>query len=432
MTTFGPLELSARTTKSHVVTYYWLALTSIMLFTFVPAVQAALLTSLLGIAESDQGRVTGLLGVVAEVVIIAFVFVAGAESDRRGRRIIATVGFSIMAVGLVVTPYVTNTFQLVVVRAFFTVGAAAITAMITTIVSDYVLDRKRGVANGFVGVCNGLGATLTFVVLVQLPSVFENGGMEPLQALRTTYLIVGAAAAVTAVLMQVGLKPGIEVLTEQRQSLPELLRVGVRAGRRPGLRFAYASAFIARADLAITGAFLILWAQQYGENVLGLSNTEALSRGGILVAVANGTSLLVAPIIGTVSDRIGRVDAVLVAMVVTGVGSVSTIFVENPLSGLGFVVAAGIGAGQVSTVISTQVLVAEQAPPDVRGSVIGMFGLCGAVGILVALGVGGILFDGWRPAGPFVLFGTFAFVVLAYGLTLRSRIPNEEAEPLYG
>lgn len=427
---FGPLALSPGTARSHVVTYYWLALTSIMLFTFVPGVQAALLTALLGIAEEEQGRVTGLLGVVAELVLIAVIFVAGAESDRRGRRVIATTGYAIIAVGIAITPYAGNTAALVATRAFFTIGAAMITAMITTIVSDYVQDQNRGTANGILGFCNGLGATITFVGLVQLPSLFESRGMESVAALRATYLIVAGLSAATALAMHLGLKPGVEIVTASRPTLRELLRVGIQAGKRPGLSFSYAAAFIARADLALAGAFLILWAQQYGENVLGLSNAEALARGGLLVAVANGVAFMVAPAIGILADRIGRVDAVLLSMGIAGVGYTATILVDNPLSGLGYGVAALIGAGQVSTVISTQVLVAEQAPPDVRGSVIGMFGLCGGIGILVALGVGGVLFDQWRPAGPFVLFGVFAFAVLTYGLIIRDRIPRTEAAPL--
>lgn len=428
---FGPLLLSARTHKSHVVTYYWLAFTSIMLFTFIPGVQAALLTSLLGIAEADQGRVTGLLGVVAELVLIGVIFVAGAFSDRRGRRIVATAGYATLAVGIALTPFVGSVIGLVAARAIATVGAAAVTAMITTIVSDYVRDETRGTANGILGVCNGLGATVTFVGLVQLPAIFESGGMSPVGAIRTTYLIVAGISLVTAVVMQIGLKPGLEVETSAGPSLGELLRIGVAAGRRPGLRFSYAAAFIARADLALAGAFLILWAQQYGEGVLGLSNAEALSRGGILVAVANGTAFIAAPTIGILADRIGRVETVLIALAIAAVGYSLTLLVDNPLSGIGFGVAALIGIGQTATVISTQVLVAEQAPPDVRGSVIGMFGLCGGVGILVALGAGGILFDLWRPAAPFLLFGVFAAIVFCYGLAIRDQIPRTEAAPLH-
>ena len=55
-----------------------------------------------------------------------------------------------------------------------------------------------------------------------------------------------------------------------------------------------------------------------------------------------------------------------------------------------------------------------------------MFGLFGGIGIMVALGVGGVLFDSWRPAGPFAMFGGLAAVVLVFGLVLRSRIPVGE------
>ena len=62
--------------------------------------------------------------------------------------------------------------------------------------------------------------------------------------------------------------------------------------RRPGVSFAYLSAFVARADLALVGAYLTLWAQQYGTQVLGLSEAEALAKAGILLGVANGVALV--------------------------------------------------------------------------------------------------------------------------------------------
>jgi MFS family permease len=67
-------------------------------------------------------------------------------------------------------------------------------------------------------------------------------------------------------------------------------------------------------------------------------------------------------------------------------------------------------------------LIAQQTPKRIRGSVIGMFNLTGAIGIMVASKVGGELFDTWREAAPFMLFGIFALIVLIFGLTIRSRI----------
>jgi MFS family permease len=423
---FGPLQLSTGTTRTNALAYYWLALTAIMVFTFVPGIQAALLSTVLGLPEAEQGRVTGLLGLVAEIVLIVVVAVAGAASDRRGRRIIAVGGYTMMGIGIAITPFMGSVVPLLAARAVLSVGIAMVTGMLATIIADYVRNETRGVANGILGFANGIGALVTFLVLVQLPEQFESLGLGDVAALRATYLAVAGLSLLTALVLRFGLRGGPAVVTEEHAPMLRLLKVGLSAGRRPGLALSYAAAFVSRADMALVGAFLILWATQYGQSV-GLSSAEALAKGGILMAVAMGTALVTAPVIGIVSDRLGRVDAVLLALGVSAVGYGSTLFVEDPFSVVGYTVAAAIGVGQTSGVIASQVLVAEQAPPNIRGSVIGTFGLFGGVGIMVALGVGGILFDAWRPAGPFVLFATFALFSFVFGLVVRGRIPREEA-----
>ena len=84
----------------------------------------------------------------------------------------------------------------------------------------------------------------------------------------------------------------------------------------------------------------------------------------------------------------------------------------------------------ISGVISSGVLIAQQSPKDVRGSVIGFFSFCGAIGILVATKIGGILFDGWREAGPFVLFGVFSVLVIIWGFIVKDKVVplNDSAE----
>jgi MFS family permease len=429
ITTFGPLKLSTGTTRTNISAFYWLALSSIMLFTFLPALQAPVLTTILGIPEDQQGRITGLLGLVAEIVLIVVVAVSAAWSDRVGRRIVAVLGYVLLGVGLVLTPLVGNVIGLVGARAIAGIGIAMITGMITAIVTDYVRDETRGKANGFLGFCNGIGALITFTLLLQLPRLFESLGLGEVGALRATYLVGCGLALGTALLLQLGLRPGRAVTSAEEPPIGKLLREGLAAGKDPGLSFSYASAFVARADLALVGAFLILWAQQYGQNELGLSAGEATAKAGILLAAANGTALFVAPAIGILADRIGRADAVILSLAATAIGYTATLLVSDPFSPLGYIVAAMIGVGQVSTVIASQVLVAEQAPPGIRGSVIGMFALFGGIGIMIALGVGGFLFDAWRPAGPFVLFGITALVVCIFGLIVRKRIiPNRYAD----
>ncbi len=424
VTTYGPLRLARGITRWNLSTYYWLAFSSIMIFTFVPAAQTALLTTVLSVPKDEQGGVVGVTGLIGEIVLIATVGLAGAWSDRLGRRPIAVMGYALMGVGIALTPFVGGLLTFYSARAIIAVGLAMITVMITAIVSDYVRDETRGKANGFLGLCNGLGAIVTFFVLLKLPNLFEGLGLDETGALRATYLLVAGVALGTALLMRIGLRKGRVSDHTEHIPITTLLKEGVSEARRPGVAFSYVGAFVARADLALVGAFLTLWAQQYGTDQLGLSEAAALAKAGALLGIANGVALIAAPVIGIVADRLTRKDAVLISLAIAAVGYTATIFIENPFSPLGYAIAALIGVGQVSAVISTQVLVAEQSPVATRGSVIGMFALCGGIGIMIAFALGGTLYDAWRPAGPFVLFGILAAVAFVYGLAVRSKIPS--------
>jgi MFS family permease len=64
-----------------------------------------------------------------------------------------------------------------------------------------------------------------------------------------------------------------------------------------------------------------------------------------------------------------------------------------------------LGIGQISAVTASQTLIGQEAPPAYRGSVVGMFSMFGAAGILFISSVGGWVFDHIDPAAPFVLIG---------------------------
>jgi sugar phosphate permease len=69
-------------------------------------------------------------------------------------------------------------------------------------------------------------------------------------------------------------------------------------------------------------------------------------------------------------------------------------------------------------VVSSQILVAQEAPEGVRGSVSGFFGICASVGILVATKLGGYMFDAWTESSPFLLFAIFNGFTLIFSLVL--------------
>lgn len=425
---FLGLELAGGARPFNMVTFYWAALTGILLQTFIPQMQPYLLTEFLRIPESEQGVVSGNLSFWGELMIIVMVGVWGTLSDRIGRRPVMVLGYLIMSAGVFLYPQASSYGELLMVRLAFAAGTAAYSVMLVTLIADYVSDDSRGKATGMMGFFNGVGALITVMLVLRLPKMFQDAGQTPIEAGLATYWIIGFLTLITGILMWLGLRDRPAEQRERQQPLLKQARQGVLAARDPGIALAYGASFVARGNLAIVGTFFTLWLANYGTLELGISRADAMAKAGMVIAIAQGSALLSAPLFGLLTDRINRVTALNLTLLLAFLGYGGTWFVGDPF-GVGMIVCAVlIGMSEVGCIVTSSVLIAQQSPERIRGAVIGVFNLTGAVGIMVASKVGGILFDSWREAAPFILFGMFALVVLIWGLLVRNKVrPLEEA-----
>lgn len=312
-------------------------------------------------------------------------------------------------------------WQLIMFRMLFAAGAAGATSMLSTVLADYVKDRDRGKANGVQGVMNGIGAMTAVFVLLNMPEWFKQSGMDSVAAGFATYYAAAGLSAIAALLLWLGLKEAGVHERAQPKRFTELITGGVRAARDPGVLLGYGAAFVSRGDLAIIGTFLALWINKHGVES-GYNAAEALARASIIIGISRLAALLGAPLFGILADRVNRVTALAVTNVISGLGYISLFLIDDPFGGAMFAAVAVAGVGNIGTLISTQVLIQQQTPAAIRGSVIGFFGLCGAVGILAASKLGGWLFDVWTESGPFVVFGLLSFVLAAWALVVRNDI----------
>jgi predicted MFS family arabinose efflux permease len=98
----------------------------------------------------------------------------------------------------------------------------------------------------------------------------------------------------------------------------------------------------------------------------------------------------------------------------------------DPTSAAMYPAAILLGMGEVNAVLAAQALIGQEAPKDGRGAVIGVFGICGAIGILIAGKLGGYLFDAWTPAAPFLIMGIANLVLFVLALAVRLRVGRAE------
>ena len=423
------LSVAGGVTSVNLLAYYTACLATIMLATFLPQSQAFLLTEYLRIPEGEQGVISGDLNFWGEIVIIATVGLFGALSDRIGRRAVIAGGFAVMGIAFWFYPRATSVDELLAYRLVYSAGIAAVTCMIVTLVADYVRNVSRGKASGYMGVMNGLGAMVAAFVLINLPARFIAGGMSPLDAGIATFNIVTGIAFLTALILWFGLRKRPPARRDDRPGLARMLADGLRAARDPGIALAYGASFVARGNLAVVGTFLALWLTTHGTTELGMTAADALARAGIVIGISYTAALLGAPLFGVLTDRVNRVKALAFTLLVAFVGYGGAGFVTDPFGGTMIALMILVGLSEVGCIITSSVLIAQQSPANIRGSVIGIFNLSGAIGILVASKIGGYLFDYWMAAGPFVLFGLLALAVLAWALGVAGRVrPPAAAE----
>ena len=407
----------------HMSTFYLACFIGIMLTTFIPQMQPYLLTEALGVPQAEHGAISGSLSLWGEVAIVVAVLFWGPLSDKIGRRPVMAAAFALSAASLLLYPRVDSYAGLLAARLVFAVGIAAYSCMAITLIADYAQEDSRGKATGLHSLANALGALVTVFLLLRLPAILQDTGRDSLQAGITTYDIVCAVVVVTTLCMWLGLKSDERMPRESTPGFAALLRDGLAAARQPPIALAYAAAFVARGNLAIVGTFMSLWLANYGTFEMDMTRADAMARAGIVLGVTNLAVLVAAPLFGVLTDRINYITALMIALAFAAVGYGSTWLIDNPLGGAMFLCAAVIGIGEVGCIVTSGVVIAQESPERIRGSVIGFFNLCGALGIMVAGKLGGMLFDSWREAAPFIVFAAFAVLVLLGAALVRMKTP---------
>jgi MFS family permease len=424
-TRFIGISLNDGVNKSHMLAFYLSCYAAIMLATFVPQTQPFLLNEVLKIEASRQGVVSGNLNFWGEIVIILTVGIWGSLSDKLGRRAVTTAGFAVIAGGIFLYGLAENLTELLIARCIYSAGIAAISTMIITLMADYAANASRGKATGLLGVMNGLGAMTAALFLLRLPAIYQGQGMNAEEAAYATYASMALVVMAIAALMFIGLRKGVALSYGKHKSMIEQTREGFAAAKRPIIALAYAASFVARGNLAIVGTFFTLWATLYGTSELGLTSAEAIKKGGLILTISYLASLLTAPLFGILTDRVKRITALAITLFIGAVGYGGTYFLSDPFSIPTMFCLVLIGMAEVGCIITSGVLIAEEASERLRGSIVGVFTLSGAVGILIASIVGGYLFDNWLQTGPFVFFGIISALVMVWALILRSRLDQQ-------
>ncbi|MFD9337122.1 MFS transporter [Streptomyces sp. NPDC060028] len=269
---------------------------SAMMAVYMGVGSVLLPTQIAAIAPDDKVAVLGLIGGVSAIFATAFNPIAGALSDRTGRRSPWILGGALASLaGLAFLGSVTTALLVGIgwclIQATMNIYQAAVTA----IVPDRIPAVRRGTASALVGLGLPIGGTVGVLVASQTVG-----------HLRTGYLVFGAIVAVAALL-----------LTTFCRDLPRTEPAPAPAARPKGAQLAaflsslahhdFRWAFIGRA-LMVLGYFSVVGYQLYilDDHIAlpdGLSPASAMAALTPVSMVAMALSTVVG---GLLSDRWNR------------------------------------------------------------------------------------------------------------------------------
>ncbi len=419
----GPIWLEPGVSRINFWTFMYASLVTISMVVFVNISQPYILVENIGIAPGAEGTLTGQLAMLSELTVMLSIGLVGVMADRIGRKQLFALGLIFFGLTYILYPTIDSIAELFAFRVIYALGVACATGMLGTVTNDYPQEISRGRLIAMSGVLIGIGVVTTKLVIGGLPNSMIEGGMEAKTAWTYTHWIVATICFFSAVVLALGLKGGTPIRHEEKAPISELVQKGLTEAKKPRTAFAYASAFVARSDLVIIGTFTMLWASSVGRET-GMTQAEALARGGMLFGVTQMAGLIWAPFMGAMLDRVNRVAALTFGAFLSFAGSVGMILVANPFDNAYLPLFMLMGIGQISCFFASQALIGQEAPVEARGAVIGAFGICGAVGILFFTGMGGFLFDQWMYAGPFVFVGLATGVLMLLGIWVYIKAPG--------
>jgi MFS family permease len=357
----------------------------------------------LGTSAIAVGAIEGIAEATASITKVF----SGAISDWLGRRkLLAVLGYGLAAVTKPVFPMASTFDALVAARFIDRVGKGIRGAPRDAMIADLAPPEKRGASFGLRQSMDTVGAFLgpmAAIVLMWLTA----------SSFHAVFWVAVIPAFLAVGVLILGVKEPARPTGLRKVRLPLSRAELAHLPRRYWAVIAVATVFtLAR----FSEAFLILRAQSAGVPAM----LVPLVLVGMNIAYAASAYPL-----GVLSDRVGRTGLLAVGVVILLLADMVLAASSSlPAIAVG-VVLWGLHLGFTQGILAA--MVAECAPPELRGTAFGMFNLITGLSLLVASLLAGALWEAFGPQGTFLAgAGLAALTLPALRLLTPPRKPPAE------
>ena len=345
------------------------------------------------------------IGLIVSVSTLTGVFLklpSGALSDIYGRRMLLRIGVIAFGVPPFFYPLISDLNVLTLLRLFHGLATAIFAPSALATVAELYRER-RGAAMGTYTACTQSGALL---------GPFIGGYLAYAAGFSSAFLMAGFFGCAAIVMFySLHLSPPPPRLYEKGAAAigAEMWKGFTSVARN---RTVLITSLMDAAKMIANGA-LMAFLPLYGVSV-GLNAAEI----GLLFTVQALTSFLSKPIMGRVSDRVGRQPLIMAGLLICAATFVCIPHVTH-LAVL-LMLSAGFGFGEAVVTSSSSAFVADSSEYKTLGAGMGMQGTIGDIGHASGPLLAGVLIADMSYAGAFgVIAGLQLLAAAFFGLTMR-------------
>lgn len=355
----------------------------------------------LGASALTVGAIEGIAEATAAITKVF----SGALSDRIGRRkLLAALGYGLAALTKPVFPLAPSIGWLVAARFVDRVGKGIRGAPRDALVADLAPPGLRGAAFGLRQSLDTVGAFIGPLLAIALMWLFAGDFAAVFWV-----AVIPAVAALALIVLAVHEPP--------RPAGQRPLRNPLARGelRRLGVLYWWVVAVAAVFTLArFSEAFLILRAEAAG---LGLALVP------LVLVVLNIAYALSAYPVGALSDRMNRAGLLITGLVLLIAADLFLALAPGLWGIFCGVTLWGLHMGFTQGILAT--LVADCAPPELRGTAFGMVNLVTGLSLLAASVIAGALWEIWGAQWTFLAGAALAVLTIAALVPLFSRLAQQ-------
>ena len=358
------------------------------------------LVTVMGVSVLTVGIIEGIAEATAAIVKIF----SGAISDKLGKRkLLAVIGYGLAAVTKPVFPLASSVGWVVAARFIDRIGKGIRGAPRDALMADISPQHLRGASFGLRQSLDTIGAFAGPLLAILLMWLFANN-------ITAVFWFAVIPAFLAMLFMIFGVQepdrpPGLRKV-ESPLSREELKRLG-------GGYWSIIAVAMVFTLARFSEAFLLLKAQSAGLPIMLVP---------AVMVVMNLVYALAAYPAGVLSDNGSRMRVLVIGLCLLVVADL-VLALSSGVTGVMIGVALwGLHMGFTQGLLTT--LVADTAPPELRGTAFGMFNLLTGLALLAASIIAGALWDWIGPQATFLTGAAFTAVSLAGVVLLMSRIPT--------